>query len=143
VPARTDPHPAFRFEVRLDGLASGGFCECGGLDSQIDVIEYREGGVNDHVHKFVTGARHGSLILRRGIVDRELYDWHAEVSAGKAVSRNGIVRVFDASASDVVMEWRFSGALPVKWSGPVLDALESRIAVEELELTHDGLKRTV
>lgn len=140
---RGDPHPAFRFEVQLDGIASGGFSECSGLDSRIEIIEYREGGMNDHVHKFVRGTRHPSLILRRGIVDRELYDWHAEVGAGKVTPRNAVVRVFDAAAQGVVMEWRVSSALPVRWSGPRLNALESRVAVEELELAHDGLQRTI
>lgn len=141
-PQRNDPHPAFRFEVRIDDFR-GGFSECSGLGAEIEVMEYREGGVNDHVHQFVTTTRQQNLLLRRGIVNRELYDWHAAVVSGDIVTRDGSIRVLDGSGQAVVMEWRFRSAFPVKWLGPALDALESRVAVEVLELAHDGLTRVV
>lgn len=140
---RSDPHPAFRFEIRIAGFASGGFSECSGLASETEVVEYREGGLNEYVHKFVGSTRHPNLVLRRGIVDRELYDWHAELASGKVAPRDGAIRVYDASGQKVVMEWRFRDALPVKWLGPELEALESRVAVEMLELAHAGLVRKI
>jgi len=54
-----------------------------------------------------------------------------------------MIRVYDASGKQVVMEWAFRAALPVKWLGPNLNALESRLAVEMLELAHEGLVRTI
>jgi phage tail-like protein len=143
VAERADPYPAFRFEIRIDGFASGSFSECTGLASETEIVEYREGGRNDRVHKFVGSTDQPNLILRRGIVDRELYDWHAEIAAGRIAPRNGVILVRDASGQQVVMEWRFQDALPVKWTGPKLDALESRISLETLELAHQGLVRTL
>lgn len=140
---RIDPHPAFRFEIQVDGFASGGFSECTGLASETEVVEYREGGLNEHVHKFVGSTRQSNLVLRRGVVGRELYDWHAELATGRVTPRDGVIRVYDASGKQVVMEWTFRAALPVKWLGPNLNALESRLAVEMLELAHEGLVRTI
>jgi phage tail-like protein len=143
VARRDDPHPAFRFEIRIDGIASGSFSECSGLASTAAVVEYREGGVNDRVHRFVDRVAPGRNVLRRGIVDRELCDWHAGIGSGKAAPRNGTIRVLDASGKRLVMEWRFERALPVAWAGPALDALESRVAVEQLELAPERLVRNV
>ena len=140
---RTDPHPAFRFEIRVDGLTSGGFSECSGLASETEVVEYREGGLNERVHKFVGSMRQPNLVLRRGMVGRELHDWHAELAAGKVTPRDGVIRVYDASGEQVVMEWRFRAALPIRWLGPELKALESRVAVEVLELAHEGFIRAI
>jgi phage tail-like protein len=141
--ARADPPPAFRFEILIDGLAAAGFSECSGLDSETEVVEYREGGVNDRVHKFLGGTRQPNLVLRRGVTGRELYDWHAALVAGNVTPRNCAIHVYDVSGRQVIMEWRIRAALPVKWLGPKLDALASRVAVEMLELAHEGLVRTI
>ncbi len=139
--ARTDPFVAFRFEVTFDGLASGGFAECSGLQLETEVQEYAEGGQNDRVHKFATRTKQAPLVLKRGIVDRELWDWFFDVSQGKAQFRDGTVLVRDPSGSEIVAEWQLRRAFPSKWAGPDLNAGQSAVAMETLELTHNGLER--
>ena len=53
---REDPIPAFRFTVTFDNLPPGGFSDCTGLQTETEVQEYREGGLNTHTWKFATAA---------------------------------------------------------------------------------------
>jgi phage tail-like protein len=139
--ARTDPFVAFRFEVTFDGLAGGGFAECTGLQLETEVQEYAEGGQNDRVHKFATRTKQAPLVLKRGIVDRALWDWFFDVSQGRAEFRDGTVAVRDPAGSQIVTEWQLRRAFPSKWTGPDLNAGQSSVAMETLELTHNGLER--
>ncbi|MEV6304242.1 phage tail protein [Actinoplanes sp. NPDC051861] len=139
--ARVDPALAFRFEIRLDGLAAGGFSECAGLQAETEVHDYPEGGLNTHVHRFVTRTKHGNLTLRRGVVDRALWDWYAGIIGGLVVRRNGSVLVRDPSGASVVAEWQFRRAFVCKWTGPDLNATQNAVAVETFELCHEGLDR--
>lgn len=139
------PFGASRFEIRLSGgrrPAGGAFSECSGLEVTTEIVEYREGGVNDRVHKFPGHVRQSNIVLRRGIVDRQLYDWYQKSIAGDLQLLDGSIVLLDASGAEPVMEWRFQRAFPCRWAGPRLDARESAVAVETLELCHDGLSRT-
>jgi phage tail-like protein len=139
--ARVDPLLGFRFEVRFTGLPPGGFAECSGLGLETEVAEYAEGGLNDRMHKFATRTRQAPLVLRRGVVDRVLWDWFIEVAQGRARFRDGSVIIRDESGSRTAAEWYVVRAFPSKWTGPDLNAGQSSVAVETLELTHNGLER--
>ena len=79
---RKDPFLAFRFEIRLDGLVVGGFSDCSGLQLETDVEDYHEGGFNSYDRKFVTRTRQSDLVLKRGIVDAELWRWYWKPGTG-------------------------------------------------------------
>ncbi len=138
---RNDPFLAFRFEIKLDDLSVGGFSECSGLQLETEVQDYTEGGLNTHVHKFPTRTKQTNLTLKRGLVDRELWDWYWDLTQGQVRFRNGSVIVRDPSGEQVMMEWQFRQAFPCKWQGPELNATQSNVAVETLELCHQGLER--
>jgi phage tail-like protein len=138
---RNDPFVAFRFEIELDGIVRGGFIECSGLQAETDVEEYAEGGVNDFLRRFPGRTRQSNLTLRRGIVDRELWDWYDRQVHGTVELRAGSIVVRDPSGGDVVMQWAFRRAFPSRWMGPELNATQSNVAVETLELCHEGLDR--
>ena len=139
--SRNDPYIAFRFEVSLDGITLAGFSECSGLQLETEFHDYMEGGLNDYVHKFPTRTKQGNLTLKRGIVDRELWDWYYDLTQGVVAPKNGEIAVKDPSGSEVVLKWEFNGALPVKWQGPDLNASQNNVAVETLDLTYLTLKR--
>ncbi|GCE44110.1 MULTISPECIES: phage tail protein [Rhodococcus] len=139
--ARTDPVRAFRFEVSFIGLPPGGFAECTGLQLETEVQEYAEGGLNDRLHKFATRTKQSPIVLKKGIVDRRLWDWFFEVSQGKAQFLDGSVIIRDEAGTGTVAEWQLRRAFPSKWSGPDLNASQSAVAIETLELTHNGLER--
>lgn len=117
----------------------GGFSECSGLDMSLDVEEYREGGNNSAPLKFPTGVKYGNIVLKHGIsVNSALWDWHFSFAQGKGTRRDGIITLLN----DLHMPthiWQFKRGLPVKYNGPTLHAGESKVAVESIEIAHEGL----
>jgi phage tail-like protein len=145
----------FRFEVSFDRaagrgpqqLGDGGFQEVSGLDVEMDVVEYLEGGRNDGVIRRVGRAKYQPLVCKRGMfgpsggeAETELWQWFQDVVVGvRPVRRyNGTVRVHDQSG-ETMATWRFVRALPAKIVGPQLNAKSGEIAIEELHLAHEGL----
>jgi phage tail-like protein len=140
---RADPLRAFRFEVLVPGLATGGFSECSGLSIQTEVKEYAEGGLNSHLHVFPGRSSQSRLVLKRGIVDRALHDWFTDMVAGIVVRRSGSIVVLGEEGATPLAEWQFRDAFPAKWAGPDLNASQSTVAVESVELAHLGLERRI
>lgn len=138
---RNDPFVSFRFEIRISGLAAGGFSECGGLQIETETQDYLEGGENAFVRKFPTRTKQTNLVLKRGIVDRTMWDWYFHITQGDIQRRPVSVIVKDASGSNDVMIWEFSDAFPTKWTGPDLNATQNSIAIETIELCHQGMTR--
>lgn len=137
---RSDPFLAFRYEVQLDDLPVAGFSEVSGLALETEVQEYPEGGLNSHLKKFPGRTRQVNLVLKRGIVGRELWLWFFEQSQGTVRRRSGSVVVKDPAGDRDVLTFQFRDAFPAKWQGPELNAGQSTVAVETLELAHEGLE---
>jgi len=137
---RHDPFPSFNFAVEISGLTVAGFSEASGLQAEIEVQEYREGGVNGYIHKRAGAARYPSnLILKRGIGDTaELWSWYCKVLQGD-IERKSLAVVLMDSAGAEKRRWTFQNAYPVKWAGPDFKAQSSEMAIESLELAHEGL----
>lgn len=120
--------------------AVGGFSECSGLEVALQTEEHREGGNNGTVLKFPTRINWANIKLRRGVAtSNDLWDWHYGFVEGKGKRRDGIITLQDDQHKPV-RSWRFSRGLPVKWTGPALNAAQSQVAIEELEIAHEGIK---
>ena len=136
---RTDPYLSFNFRVEVDGIVEGGFSEVSGLQSELETLDYREGGQNAFVHKLAGPVRYpANLTLRRGIASADLWDWFSDAAAGQIRRANTAVLLCD-TAGDVVWRWSFTDTYPVRWTGPDLRAAAGAVAVEALELAHRGL----
>lgn len=144
---------AFNFTVRLIETAkpasaligsfappiAAGFSEVSGLEATMAIDEWREGGRNDAVLRFPGRVTHPNLKLRRGIAsDVSLWTWHESFLQGRGKRRDGVIELVD-DVGGVVRTWRFRRGLPVRWAGPVLAAGTSALAIEELEIVHEGL----
>lgn len=136
---RTDPFAACNFRVEIDGMQSTDFAECSGLSSETDVIEYRQG--TDPVLRKLPGRTHfGRIVLKRGITtNRELWDWRQTVVTGQTQRRNGAIVLLN-EARVPVLRWRFLQGWPAKIEGPALNAASSDVAVESIEIVHEGLE---
>ena len=138
---RSDPFMAFNFAVEIDGLLVGGFSEVSGLESEVTTQTYQEGGVNAYVHRLPSGASASNLVLRRGLTaSSSLWSWHQSTLRGDVVRRNGTIMLLDRRRIPL-MWWNFARALPVRWSGPTFDARSDEVAVESIELAHEGLSK--
>jgi phage tail-like protein len=139
--ALPDPYGNFNFHVEIDGISRAAFHEVSGLDSTIDVIEHREGGWNTTPHKFPGQTKHANIVLRHGMAaDRELVDWHQSIVEGQIDRRNGSVILLDRRGQEVA-RWNFVRGWPSKYTGPSLSAEASDIAIEAIEIVHEGLER--
>jgi phage tail-like protein len=137
---RSDPYTAYNFLVEIEGLVVGGFTEVTGLQIEVEVQDYREGGLNDYIHRLAGPTRYPSnLILKRGLADIDLlWAWHQAVTHGIILRRNGSIVLLDPAGSEK-WRWNFVGAYPVRWLGPELRSGSANVAVETLELVHRGI----
>jgi phage tail-like protein len=136
-----DPYKVFRFVVEINGTEVGGFSEVAGLEVRTEVDEYREGGVNDYVHKIAKETRYPNLTLKRGITDAtELWDWHQQIVSGDVQRKTLSVVLIDAQRRER-WRWIFRDAYPVKWNGTDLNAAGNTVAVESVEFAHHGMTK--
>ena len=138
--SRKDPYLAFNFLVEISSLTVGGFTEVSGLQVETEVEDYREGGLNSYVHKLAGPTRYPTnLILKHGLTDHEsLWKWHQEVVGG-VIKRKKVSVLLRDSAGKEKWRWDFNGAYPVKWVGPELRSNSTDVAVETVELVHQGM----
>jgi phage tail-like protein len=129
-------------------LVDGGFQECSGLDIEMDVQDYPEGGRNDGIIRRIGRAKYQPLVLKRGMfltpagaLENSLWRWFQEAVGGQVLPRryDGIVNVLGVGGA-MVATWTFTRGLPAKIVGPALNAKTGEIAIEELHIAHEGLR---
>lgn len=126
--------------MEIDQLIVASFSEVSGLSVETEIEEYREGGVNDFVHKLMKGTRHVPIVLKRGLTrNEELWTWHNDVVQGKIRRRSGSIILYNEYWEEH-RRWSFQEAYPIKWVGPDLNATSSEVAIEQIELAHNGFK---
>jgi phage tail-like protein len=133
--------PACRFYVQIatpqsgaGGAAQAVFNEVSGLQVEMQVTEYEEGGQNDFVHRLPGRLRVGNVTLKRGLTrSAEFLKW-----CMRPERRNLTISLFDVDGQPVT-HWHFADAYPVKWSGPQFAADGTAVALETIELAHKGL----
>jgi phage tail-like protein len=149
---RNDPFPAFNFYVSLiesagwlqkavfgsEQVSAGGFTECTGLEATMTLEDYTEGGLNSYVHKFMTRMTYSNIVLKRGMTfSDELWRWHADFVSGKGKRTDGLITLVNEFRLPV-RSWKFARGLPAKLTGPTLNASQGAVAVETLEIVHEG-----
>lgn len=135
-----DPFNNYNFLVEIDGITRAAFQEVSGFDSTIDVIEHREGGENTTLRKLPGMTKYSNITLKWGMTDdRELYDWHRDAVQGTIERKNGSIVLLGRDGAEVA-RWNFFRAWPTKWDGPDLNAEGNDVAIELLELAHEGVE---
>lgn len=150
-----DELTAFNFLVTLDPadaylppaqvlllpiMAAAGFQEVTGLGADLEVLDYAEGGANDFVHQLPVRHSWSRISLRRGLVrGLGLWTWYqAGLSLSLGARRDGAIVLLDPAGRPSIA-WIFRAGLAAKWSGPELKAGEDAVAVEGLEIAHQGI----
>jgi phage tail-like protein len=152
---RIDPLGAYNFFLTLlDSQGSlgnlisvainyfvAGFSECSGIDASFEVMELKEGGLNSHTWKLPVRASQSNITLKHGAIYLydDLWDWHYSWVQGQGTRKDGLIVLNDNSGQPAKI-WKFSNGIPVKWTGPTLNAAQSTVAIESLEIAHEGLE---
>jgi phage tail-like protein len=140
----------------------GSFSEASGLNAEMETEEYREGGNNTGPHKFIKWGKYPNLVFKRGItMNPDIWDWYYTIlyKTKNPVRKNGVVLLTDRGSGISslfggptplglpgldrlpIAIWFFRNALPEKLQGPSLNAKSNEIAIETLELAHEGIYR--
>jgi phage tail-like protein len=133
-------HGNYNFIVEIDGITVASFNEALVLEAEVEIIEYRDGGQPTTASRKLPGrVKYSNLVLKRGVTgSTELFDWFKEVVDG-TVQRRNISVVLMSNKKDEVARWLLRDAWPCRYKGPSLNGLGNRIAIEELEIAHEGL----
>lgn len=152
---RTDPLLVHNFMISLIDTSSslamsvlsaavfdvlaGGFNECTGLEMSMDVEEYREGGRNGEALQFPTRVRWSKITLKKGMgAGTTLWDWHYGFVTGQGKRRDGVIALLNELHLPSHI-WYFRRGLPTRYSGPSMNAAQSAVAIETIEITHEGI----
>jgi phage tail-like protein len=142
-------------------LLIGAFAEVSGLTAELEIETMNFGGVNAGPRKFPKWGRYPNITLKRGVTfNADLWDWHQQVLYGSdpvlrksgiilLLERGGFATAGDSTAANLfvgltrppIAAWYFDRALPERLLGPQLDAKSNAVAMESLELAHEGLTR--
>lgn len=138
---RRDPYRAFSFMVEIDGIARAGFRECSGLDTSTDPIDYREGIDPPTARKLPGLVKYSNITLKWGISDdTELWEWRQRVMDGTVERKNGSIILLDSTGQER-RRWNFREGWPSKWTGPSFNATGNEVAIETLEIVHEGVSK--
>ena len=136
---RNDPFAAFNFLVEIDGVTVAGFSECSGLSTESDVIEYRVGKEPATVRKLPGLDKYANIVLKRGYTTaKELWAWRKTVIDGKTQRKSGSIVLLDESRKEA-LRWNFREGWARKWDGPTFNAKTNEVAIEMMEIAHEGL----
>ena len=161
---RFDASPAWKFYVEVLGVLVAEFQECSGLSMERDIKEVKEGGTNDFEWLLPGRIKYGPITLKKGITyNRELWRWFrwgmldGQVwgvntvpgasmairmlkAAGVLVPQGTSISIILGTVDGkVAKHWDLIGAIPTKWVGPELTAGSDQVAVETLEVRHQGI----
>ncbi|MGF6870996.1 phage tail protein [Paraburkholderia sp. MM5477-R1] len=163
-PERTDPLLGFNFQVSISdsqpaassalagisvsltgAQATAGFSEISGLEASMDVENYDAGGVNGGTLRFPGRVKWSNLVFKRGMVAQrpisdtsDVWTWLQQFLDGQCVRKDGVITLMDESGAPA-LAWSWRRGLPIKWTGASLNAQQSQVAIEQLEIAHEGL----
>lgn len=141
---RVDPYRQFRFRVEIDTITQAGFSECTFADTTTDPVEYREGNEPTTVFRKLSGlTKYGNITLKWGITDSmELYKWRQDViDKGAEGNRKNMSIILIDEAGNDKSRWNISNAWPSKYDPSDFSAKGNEVAIETLEIVHEGFKR--
>jgi phage tail-like protein len=136
----TYPLPKFHFLVEWGGSKIG-FSEVTGLDMQIEPIEYRDGSSPQYTKIKMPGMqKYSNITLKRGTFegDKEFYSWFKTVNMNKIERRDLVVSLLNENHEPVI-SWKIINAFPIKVQASDLKSDGNEVAIETLELAHEGL----
>ena len=138
----TDPYGNYYFALEINSTEVAHFMECSGLKTTAEVFEIEEGGLNGRSHKRPGRSKWDNIVLRyASSTSTFLLEWRDRYLQDKFAERKsttGVIKLMN-NAGEVLRRYEFVNAWPVSWEGPSLSSGSSELAVESLEIAHEGL----
>jgi phage tail-like protein len=136
---RVDPYVTFNYLVEISGIRAGGFNEISGLDAEVQTIDYRNGD-EDFVARQLPGIKKfPHIVLKRGIIgELDVFAWVQQGANGRVDRREGAIILRDEQRNEV-MRWKFIRGWACKYTGPSLKGTSNEVAIESIEIAHEGL----
>lgn len=134
------PLPKFHFHVEWGG-ASIGFTEVSGLDVETEVIEYRDGASPEYTKTKMPGMqKFSNITMKRGTFkgDNDFFNWWNTVALNTIERRDLTISMLNEN-HDPVIVWKVKNAWPSKVQSTDLKADGNEVAIESIELSHEGL----
>ncbi len=123
----------------IGDVALGGFTECSGIEMSMKTEDYNEGGRNGAVLRFPSRVTWSNITLKKGMgLGTALWNWHYGFVQGNGKRRDGTVVLLNEAKVPMTI-WYFRRGLPVKYTGPSLNASQSSVAIESIEIAHEGI----
>jgi phage tail-like protein len=126
------------YQVTIDDVLMGYFTECSGLSAEYETYSYAEGGQNMFVHQLRGRVKYSNIVLKRGVTSStHLLQWFQ--ANKERSSRGGLTIKLLNRDLQVIQTWAFSCAVPIRYTAPNVSSEASGMAIETLEIAHEGL----
>lgn len=144
---RQDPYGAFNFIVEIDSINDdgqsfqGAFMEVANLEAEVKAIDYRNGNEEMRLRKLCGLATYKPVTCKRGIIgDLRFWNWIRRAVTGDQTLRSDGRVILRNEAGEEIMRWNMHRCWPSKWTGPSLNAKNSEVALESLEIQIERLE---
>ena len=136
---RNDPFSQYNFVVVVDNVTVAGFTEVGGLSTETDIIEYREGTDLNRMRKLVGLSKFGNITLKKGMtLNRDLWEWRKTTLDGMTERRDGAIILRDEAGNDQ-LRWEFFEGWVSKYEGPAMNSTANEAAIETIEIVSEAV----
>jgi len=135
------PLPAFNFQVSWGSQTKIPFQEVSGLDTETQVIEYRHSNSPAYSTIKMPGIKKfGNVTMKKGVFtkDNAFWDWYKEIAMNTTKRVNVVVELLDEKGVPT-MTWTLANAWPTKISSPTLKSDGNEVAIQTIEIAHEGL----
>jgi phage tail-like protein len=131
--------PACRFYLQIGDSTEAVFTEVGAIHIDMTVDTVEEGGQNDFVHQLPGRSHVSNVTLKRGMTrSNEFCKWYMRGTPGALERKNVTLVTYDLQGKPL-QRWVFRKAFPVKWYSSGFNADSNAVAIESLELAHEGV----
>ncbi len=135
------PLPKFYFTVQFGSGDPIPFQEVSGLDIESSIIEYRHGNNPAFSTIKMPGiVKTGNVTMKKGIfpADNDFWTWFSQIKMNSIKRETVIIRLLDEAGAPA-MVWTLVNAWPTKVTGTDLKSDGNEVAVESIEIAHEGL----
>jgi len=128
------------FVVKIDDTSLGAFSSCEGMSCEVVMESREEGGNNTYVWQLPSRLKYGNIKLSRplGKDTSKVATWVSSMAAGYE-RKTAVIQAMRADGT-IVAEWSLADVVPVRWTGPSLNADQPKVLTETLEIAHHGFQ---